>query len=154
MCRICSFVSNLVTICIGASRMNVFQLLQSSINASTLRQSVYANNIANAETPGYKRQDVAFESYLQNALNGTGQALMGQYHIPVGTDENSVNLNALPNVTPVVYTDNSTTVDNNGNNVDITQEMTLLAENQVRYDTLVQDVSDRITRLRTAITGS
>ncbi|GMA58998.1 flagellar basal-body rod protein FlgB [Alicyclobacillus sacchari] len=134
--------------------MNVFQLLQSSIDAATLRQSVYANNIANAETPGYKRQDVAFESYLQSALDGTGQAQMGQYHIPVSSGGNSVNVNTLPNVSPIVYTDNSTTVENNGNNVDITQEMTLLAENQVRYDTLVQDVSDRLTRMRTAITGS
>ncbi|SIS90739.1 flagellar basal body rod protein FlgB [Alicyclobacillus vulcanalis] len=133
--------------------MTVFDLLQSALDASTLRQAVYANNIANAGTPGYKRQDVAFESLLQGALSGDNSAL-GETHIPIGGGQTEYNLNSLPNVTPQVYTDTSTTVSSNGNNVDITEEMVLMAENQVRYDTLVQDLSDRLARMRTAIMGS
>lgn len=134
--------------------MTVFELLQSALDASTLRQAVYANNIANAGTPGYKRQDVAFESMLQSALGSEGSDALGETHIPIGAEQPSYNLTALPNVTPQVYTDTSTTVNSNGNNVDITEEMVLMAENQVKYDTLVQDIADRLDRLRTAITGS
>ncbi|WP_067617365.1 flagellar basal body rod protein FlgB [Alicyclobacillus acidiphilus] len=134
--------------------MDTLQLLQSSINAATLRQSVYANNIANAETPGYKRQDVAFETYLQSALENGSSAQMGEKHIPLPGTSTNTSIATLPNIQPVVYTDTSTAVDNNGNNVDLTNEMTDLAENQVRYDTLVQDVSERLSRVQTAIMGS
>ncbi|MDI9259058.1 flagellar basal body rod protein FlgB [Alicyclobacillus sendaiensis] len=134
--------------------MTVFELLQSALDASTLRQAVYANNIANAGTPGYKRQDVAFETLLQSALAGGPSGALGDAQIPIGENEPTYDLRALPSVTPQVYTDTSTTVNSNGNNVDVTEEMVLMAENQVRYDTLVQDISDRLARLRTAITGS
>lgn len=129
--------------------MNVFQLLQTSVDAATLRQKVYANNIANANTPNYKRQDVAFETYFQQALQ-TPEAQVGEYHIPLSTG--GANL-SIPNVSPQVVTDSSTSIDNNGNNADVTSEMTALAQNEVRYDTLVQDISTRLGRLRTAIQG-
>lgn len=134
--------------------MTVFELLQSALDASTLRQAVYANNIANAGTPGYKRQDVAFETLLQSALGSGDSNALGEAQIPIGAQRPSYDLSALPNVIPEVYTDTSTTVNSNGNNVDITEEMVLMAENQVRYDTLAQDISDRLVRLRTAIMGS
>ncbi|WAH44650.1 flagellar basal body rod protein FlgB [Alicyclobacillus fastidiosus] len=127
------------------------QLLQMSLDAATLRQQVYANNIANAETPGYKRQDVAFETYFQQALNSAPQAQMGETHIPLSTSGSA--LNNLPDVQPTVYTDTSSTVDNDGNNVDLSSEMVDIAENQVKYEVLAQDVSTRLQRLTTAIQG-
>lgn len=130
--------------------MNTLQLLQQSINAATMRQQVYANNIANANTPNYKRQDVLFETYFQSAVNAPIQAQMGETHIPISQNGSS---SVISDVVPQVVTDTSTTVDNNGNNVDVSNEMASLAENQVRYDTLVQDVTDRLQRLRTAIQG-
>lgn len=132
------------------NRMDTFGLLESSISAAALRQQVYANNIANVNTPNYKRQDVAFETLFQNALNAP-QAVPGEQHIPIS---NTTGTSSLPNVQPVVYTDYSTSVDNNGNNVDLTSEMSALAENQLKYETLVQDVTQRIQRVRAAITGS
>ncbi|MCL6626445.1 flagellar basal body rod protein FlgB [Alicyclobacillus shizuokensis] len=119
-----------------------FQLLQNALAASDLRQSVYANNIANVDTPGYKRQDVSFESMLQQQLASTdGSGLT--------TDE----LNQLVSVQPQLVTDTSTEVQNNGNNVDVDAEMSELAANQIRYNALVQDVDLRILRLREAIQG-
>lgn len=134
--------------------MDPMQLLQSSLNAATLRQEVYANNIANAQTPNYKRQDVQFETYYQQALQSAPQAQLGETHIPLATPGSAMNLATMPNYQPTVVTDTSSAVDNNGNNVDLTSEMSDLAENQVKYETLVQDVADRISRLRSAITGS
>ncbi|MFB5191423.1 flagellar basal body rod protein FlgB [Alicyclobacillus fastidiosus] len=127
------------------------QVLQMSLDAATLRQQVYANNIANAETPNYKRQDVAFETYFQQALNSAPQAQMGETHIPLSTSGST--LNNLPNVQPTVYTDTSSTVDNDGNNVDLSSEMVDVAENQVKYEVLAQDLSTRFQRLTTAIQG-
>lgn len=131
--------------------MNTFQLLQLSIDTATLRQQVYANNIANAQTPNYKRKDVVFESYFQQALQMSPQAKPGQYHISIpainGTSTN------IPDVQPTIVTDKTSIIDNNGNNVDLTAEMSDLAQNQIRYNTLIQDVSDRISRMRTAIQG-
>ncbi|MCL6453490.1 MAG: flagellar basal body rod protein FlgB [Alicyclobacillus sp.] len=121
----------------------VFQILQNALNAANLRQTVYANNIANADTPGFKRSDVAFESLLASAL-GTGTGAFGTA---------APNWSAALGVQPVVTTDATTSVDNNGNNVNVDDEMVSLAENQLRYNALTEDVSMRLTRLQTAING-
>lgn len=134
--------------------MDPIQLLQSSLNAATLRQQVYANNIANAETPNYKRQDVKFEAFYQQALQSAPQAQLGEKQIPLSMSGTTTNLAAMPNYQPVVVTDTSSAIDNNGNNVDLSSEMSAVAENQVKYETLVQDVTDRMQRLRSAITGA
>lgn len=134
----------------GVCRVNTMQLLQMSLDAATLRQQVYANNIANAETPNYKRQDVAFETYFQQALTANPTEMMGEQHIPLSSSDQ---VNNLPDVEPTVYTDTSSTVNNNGNNVDLTSEMVDIAENQVKYEVLAQDVSMRLQRLGTAIQG-
>lgn len=134
--------------------MEMMQLLKSSLNAATLRQQVYADNIANAETPNYKRKDVVFETYFQNALQSAPQAQLGETHIPLTSSGVNLNLSTMPNYQPTIVTDTSSSIDNNGNNVDLTSEMSDLAENQVKYETLVQDVTNRIQRTRTAIMGS
>jgi flagellar basal-body rod protein FlgB len=121
-----------------------FHLLQNALTAANLRQGVYANNIANVDTPGYRRQDVSFESLLQDQL-ATQTEGDGPLTAPV--------LARMLAVQPQVVTDTTTTVQNNGNNVDIDAEMSELAENQIRYNALVQDVDLRIARLREAING-
>jgi flagellar basal-body rod protein FlgB len=134
------------------SDLAAFQLLENALRAAQLRQEVYANNIANMDTPGFKRSDLQFESLLQEALqrpqNVSSNASTGQYPLPTGW-----NWSAALTVQPVVTTDEQTVVDNNGNNVDIDAEMARLAENQVRYNALVQDVKSRLDRFRSAIEG-
>ena len=46
-------------------------ILDKAADASWMRENVITNNIANIDTPGYKRQDVDFESVLQKALGKT-----------------------------------------------------------------------------------
>ena len=50
---------------------NYINVLDKAADASWTRNDVLANNIANATTPGYKRKDVQFETYLSNAVAGT-----------------------------------------------------------------------------------
>ncbi|PDO11232.1 MAG: flagellar basal-body rod protein FlgB [Candidatus Reconcilbacillus cellulovorans] len=124
-----------------------FRAMEKALDAAVLRQRVIANNIANADTPGFKRSDVRFESLLRAELEGRG-GLVGlrtdPRHIPIGSA-------GLPE--PEVVTDRRTVMNNNLNNVDIDAEMSALAANQLRYNVLVQQVSHEIRLLRTAIGG-
>lgn len=124
-----------------------FRAMEKALDAAVLRQRVIANNVANADTPGFKRSDVRFESLLRAELEGRG-GLVGRRtdprHIPIGSV-------GLPE--PEVVTDRRTVMNNNLNNVDIDAEMSALAANQLRYNVLVQQVSHEIRLLRTAIGG-
>jgi flagellar basal-body rod protein FlgB len=129
-----------------------FQRLESAINAASMRQSVLANNIANNDTPYFKRSDVAFEEVLSQAMGGPdgSGALVGKTtnsrHIAInGTTD------AVPK--PTVITEDSTSINNNRNNVDIDKEMSLLAENQLRYNLFIQQVSHEVKMMRTGIEG-
>ncbi|MDQ0190564.1 flagellar basal body rod protein FlgB [Alicyclobacillus cycloheptanicus] len=123
-----------------------FQLLQNALSAAQLSQQVYANNIANVSTPGYKEETVNFEAALQNAMSQPTAS-------GVSTDGSSVNWDAMLQVQPTVSQDSSTVISNNGNNVDINAQMAGMAENQIRYNALVQDVQLRLQRYQTAING-
>ncbi len=125
-------------------------ILQNALKAANLRQQVYANNIANAQTPGFHSSNVQFQSLLTQALLGpTGGAPTS----PGSTPFSGFNWSAGIAVQPRVVTNNQTEIANNGNNVNIDAQMARLAENQVYYNTLVQDVQSHLTRLQTAITG-
>lgn len=52
--------------------------LNRALDASVLRQSVIANNIANNETPNFKRSEVRFEEYLQRELTGNQSTFTGK----------------------------------------------------------------------------
>lgn len=127
-----------------------FQRLEGAVNAASLRQRVIANNIANVDVPYFKRADVAFEEMLTHALGAHGESsLAGKMtnarHIPIN--------NSYLSPAPQVITDESTTINNNRNNVDIDKEMSLLAENQLRYNLLVQQVSHDVKMMRIGIEG-
>lgn len=121
-------------------------LLHRAMSASVVRQEVIADNIANADTPHFKRRDVAFESELQRVLiphrGGTLQAsLTHSRHIPFSRPKD------YREVTPIVYLDYTTTYRNDGNNVDIEKEMVDARENTLRYMAMSRRVSDNFSLL-------
>lgn len=127
--------------------------MQAALTAGQVRQQVYANNIANANTPGYKRQTVVFEPYLQAALAASGQGSSPQLQMLTNSP---ADLSANPNIAdvqPQVVTDTSTAANANGNNVNIDSEMSLLAENQIQYAAVAKELNNQFTILKTAITG-
>jgi len=132
---------------------NTFQLLQNALSATQMRQQAYANNIANVNTPGYKREDVQFESLLNATMGETPAAQVGQSYIPIS----SMGQFNLPvdasGIMPILVQDSSSTVSNNGNNVDVDAEMAKMAENQIESNGLTQDMSLRLLRMKIAITG-
>ncbi|KAA9006386.1 flagellar basal body rod protein FlgB [Paenibacillus spiritus] len=126
-----------------------FQRLQGGMEAATLRQNVLANNVANAETPNFKRSDVSFESILQAAAEGTAPALGARV-----TDSRHFRFGTAAVPQPVTTTDRSSSMNNNGNNVDIDREMALGAENQLRYNSYITQLNSQLSMMRTAIGGS
>lgn len=122
-------------------------VLHRSMDVSQLRQDVIANNIANAETPNFKRTVVNFESELRYALDEAGREPRFQAAL---TNERHIPFNRTPGyreVLPRRYTDYWTNVKNNGNNVDIEEESMNLLNNQLKYQTMTRAVSDQFTRV-------
>ena len=127
---------------IGSNAYNYINVLSKAADASWIRNEVIANNIANNDTPDYKRQDVVFESYLQKALSGEGNL-----------DKKVSNMN-LGRLNATVYTDlEELSYRLDGNNVDIATETANLAENQIRYCTLLDSMTQEFSRIKTALTA-
>ncbi|MGG1616918.1 flagellar basal body rod protein FlgB [Paenibacillus sp. NRS-1782] len=126
-----------------------FQKLQAGVQAANTRQRVIANNISNEDTPYFKRSEVSFEELLQQQMGGDVTPLRGKVtnakHFQIGP------VNSIPDA--VVTKDGYSVMNNNMNNVDIDREMSLMAENQLRYNTYIQEISERIKMMRTAVEG-
>lgn len=121
---------------------NVFDyvsVLNKAADASWLRNEAIGNNIANVDTPGYKRQDVAFEAVLKSALGSS------RYE---STDAKvaSIRSNRLA---PRVFTDYANySYRLDGNNVDIENENVMLAENQLKYQGLITSINQEFANLK------
>jgi flagellar basal-body rod protein FlgB len=122
-----------------------FKQLEGAVQAASARQNVISNNLANVDTPHFKRTEVQFESLLREQL--TGGTLTGvrtnERHIPIGPST------AIPEWRKV--TDQSTVVGNNGNNVNVDVEMAKQAENQLKYYTYIGQINHQINMMRTAM---
>lgn len=121
--------------------------MERTLDAAAFRQKVIANNVANVDTPYFKRSDVLFEQILSKELNK--KSIQGRRtdsrHIPIGQ--------AAAPVVPQVVSDENTMMNNNLNNIDIDYEMSDLAKNQIRYNVLVGQVSHDLKNYRTAMNG-
>ncbi len=125
---------------IGSNAFNYINLLDKAADASWKRNEIIANNIANVDTPGYKRKDVQFESYLMSALLGDNSL-----------DRRVGEANQRP-LEATVYTDNSNlSYRLDGNNVDIDTESANLAQNQIRYYSLMDSMTQEFSRLKTVL---
>ncbi|MDI6617553.1 MAG: flagellar basal body rod protein FlgB [Clostridiales bacterium] len=107
-----------------------YGLIKKSLDASALRQKVIANNISNINTKNFKRSDVVFEDILKDKL-GDGEL----------TDS----------VEPEVVKDSSTSMREDGNNVDIDYEMTNMAANEILYNTMITQLNTKYSILRYSI---
>ena len=119
-------------------------LLKSAADASWTREEVLTNNIANVDTPNYKRQDVEFSSYLANALQRSGKNSAS-----LTQRVNNVNYNDLAIRT---YTDNSTlSYRTDGNNVDLSTENVELASEQINYNALIDSMNNEFSRFKAVL---
>ena len=128
---------------ISSGAYNYINVLEKAADASWTRNSLISNNIANVDTPGYKRKDIHFEDYLLNAVSD-GESL--------DDDIADVDLDTL---TATTYTDYGTVSYRlDSNNVDIDTENAELAKNQIKYYTMLDSITQEFSRLKSVIKTS
>ncbi len=127
---------------ISTSAFDYINVLDKAADASWTRETLIANNIANQDTPGYKRQDIDFQAALQKELS--------RYKY-TSLDDKIKDVD-LSNLRPSVYTDHggySYRLD--GNNVDPDTEQIELASEQIKYQALTTSISSEFERLRAVL---
>ncbi len=121
---------------------NVFDyvnVLDKAADAAWIRNEVISNNISNADTPGYKRQDVNFETQLAKALRSSRYRSMDAKVADVKTSR----------LNPITYTDYSGfSYRIDGNNVDPDTEGVYLAKNQLVYQGLELSIDQEFKNLK------
>ena len=127
---------------IQTSAFDYINVLDRAADAAWQRNEAISNNIANVDTPGYKRQDVAFESVLQQALGNNRYESMDDKVA-------NVDLSRLRGRAYLDYANYSYRLD--GNNVDIENENVMLAENQLKYQGLISSINQEFTNLKTVM---
>ena len=126
-----------------------FDYLGRGLAAATMRHEVISNNIANVNTPNFKRSAVNFEDLLAKELHlGDGSRMdmvrTHDRHLPI----------AIPGkAQAVIEEDNTTTMRVDNNNVDIDSEMAGLAKNQLYYNAMTTQLGGFITKMKNVITS-
>jgi flagellar basal-body rod protein FlgB len=115
-----------------AQSANMISLLEAGIRAEELRQRTIASNIANIETPGYRRVDVRFEQSLAKALSSARRL-----------DDDALE--------PEVYQPNDAPLKANGNNVSMEAEIGNLVNNSLRYSTYIRVLRKKFAQIEGAI---
>jgi flagellar basal-body rod protein FlgB len=119
-----------------------FQTLKVAMDVAMLRQSVHAQNIANAETPNYRRKYVVFEELLKEAST-IRLATTHERHIPSSQ--------SLPQAK--VEVDKQVFYRNDQNGVDVDYEVTQMVANGLRYEVLARLMSKNIEYYNTVLRG-
>jgi flagellar basal-body rod protein FlgB len=114
-----------------------YQLARKLLDASVVRQDAIASNIANADTPGFRRVDVApdFATQLRTRIEAG-------------------NVSEAEALKPSIIEDSTArSIRPDGNSVEIEHELLEMNRNTVEYDYLAEIVSRNIKQMKIAISG-
>jgi flagellar basal-body rod protein FlgB len=127
---------------IHSNAFDYVNVLEKAADASWTRYNVIANNIANVDTPNYKRKDVNFEDYLLEELtSGSTDSLRKKI--------SGVDLGNINSTTYTDYSDLSYRLD--GNNVDIDTENVELASTQIKYNAIIDSITHDFNMYKAAM---
>jgi flagellar basal-body rod protein FlgB len=118
-----------------------------------VRRKVISNNVANVDTPHFKRSEVNFESELKRAIDQNRELAENDYPGAV-TDEKHIPFIQMRDVKGVgsrINLDYSTSLRNDGNNVDIEKEMVDAAKNLMRYNAFITSLNQNFKVLKMAM---
>lgn len=126
----------------SADVFSYVNVLDKAADTSWKRETIITNNVANGDTPHYKRQDIDFASVLKKELNHS------KY---VDLDSKIKNVH-MGHLNPEVYTDaQGYSYRMDGNNVDPTVEQAELASEQIKYSTLTDSITQEFSRIGSVI---
>jgi len=115
-----------------SNSMDIVRLLETGIKAEGLRQNTIASNIANIETPGYRRLDVRFEELLAKAVHSSDEL-----------DPQDID--------PEIYQPESTPIRSNGNDVNLEAEIGEMLKNSLRHAAYVRLLRKKFAQMETAM---
>lgn len=134
---------------INLGKDRTISILSKSMDGSAIKQRVISDNIANINTPEYKRKYVDFESRLKDAIELENKKT-GLFR----TDKNHLSLSSsIQSIRPEIKTDRTASLREDGNNVDLDMELANLAENTIRFNTLSETVIKKYSAVKSAIRG-
>lgn len=111
---------------------SIVDLIETGIRVESLRQRAIANNIANLETPGYRRIDVKFEELLAKYIDTSSK----------------VDLNKIE---PQIYRPKKTPVKSNGNDVSFEAEVGLMIKNAIRHKAFIRLLDKKYKQIELAM---
>ncbi len=120
-----------------------------ALAAASLRHEVLSHNIANVNTPNFRRSHVRFEDLLKKELGLDDNLLMKV----VRTHDRHLPIPFGGKARAVIEQDATTNMRVDGNNVDIDIEMAEVAKNQLYYSALANAVGGHISKLKSVITS-
>ena len=128
-------------------------LLERSMDVETMRRKVLADNIANADTPNFKRSEVTFESSIRKALES--EDYVKSESVPARMTDSRHFSFFTPidyhSVKPRLHLDYLTSMRNDGNNIDPEKETQDMLQNQLRYQALTQIWSNNDRLMQTVM---
>lgn len=135
---------------INFNKDKTLSVLAKSMDSAALKQRVISDNLANINTPDFKRQYVDFDSELKMAVDrqlGMKGSLYRTHekHLPLDLSINKIQ--------PKVRTDYSRSMREDGNNVDLDMELAQLAENTIRFNTLTETAIKKYSSIKSAVRG-
>ncbi len=111
---------------------NIFDAIGVGMKAENLRQKAIASNVANLETPGYRRVDVEFKDMLAKAMDSSEDADLNE-------------------IEPQLFEPKDTAVKSNGNDVSWEAEVGQMVKNTLRYKTYVRLLQKKYAQIDLAI---
>lgn len=123
-------------------------VLEKALSAASLRHKVISNNIANVNTPKFKKSEVSFENQLELAMSAEKSPIARTHerHLPIKST-------SLDDVEPTINTITTTSFRNDDNNVDIDSEMAGLAKNSITYSAVADQINKYFSNLKSVING-
>jgi len=113
--------------------IDTIELLEAGLRAESLRQKTIANNVANLETPGYRRVDVKFEELLAKALDSSGKS------------------GDAAEIEPQIYQPKQTAVKPNGNDVNFETEVGEMVKNTIRHKAYIRLLGKKFKQIELAM---
>lgn len=121
---------------------NSITSLERGLDYASLQQKAIANNIANVDTPNYKSQEVNFKQVLQQKSDLLQANRTNDRHFMFSSSSDGT-----------IIAKRNLSYNESGNNVDMDQEMSDLATNQIYYNALTDRLSSKFSSLSNVIRG-
>lgn len=126
-----------------ATSIDTYNLIKQGLDAASLRSETISNNIANVNTQGYKAFKVVFEENF-NSDSSIGMNTSNEKHMGTGKEMGTISTER----------DETTSMNENGNNVDLDLEKVNQAANTLMYNALITRASGKISSMKTVIGGN